>query len=131
MHCLATPLLLMSGGIGVLGMMMASKWVHQLMILPVVIITLFSFPTAYKKHRHTMPSLLAVIAVTGLIIAMTYLNNHDFRVISGYNFRPFYGGNYGYNLDSHSILTLISSSILILAHIWNWRLSQTYQRINA
>lgn len=118
----------MSGGVGVLGMFMASQWMHQLMIMPVVIFSIFSFPAAYKKHQHFMPGLLAVIAVIGLIIALIYLNDHNVQVISGYDFKPIYKYNSGYNLDTHSVLTLISSSILILAHIWNWRLSQTCQR---
>jgi len=119
----------MSGGIGVLGGFMASQWAHQLMIIPVVIISLFSFPIAYKKHHHHMPGVLAIIAVIGLIVSVTYLNDGGFRVISGYDFNPVYGrsAGYGYNFASNSILTLTSSSILMLAYIWNWYLSRTYQ----
>jgi MerC mercury resistance protein. len=131
LHCLATPFVLMSSGIGALGVFMASQWAHQLMIMPVVVISLFSFPVAYKKHRHHMPGMLAIVAVTGLIIAVAYLNDGGFRVISGYDFNPIYGRNAEYNLASNSMLTLISSSILIFAHIWNWRLSQAYQRNNS
>ena len=117
----------MSGGIGVLGGFMASQWAHQLMIIPVVIISLFSFPIAYKKHHHHMPGVLAIIAVIGLIVAVTYLNDGGFRVISGYNFNPIYGRSTEYNFASNSILTFTSSSILMLAYIWNWYLSRTYQ----
>ncbi len=111
---------------------MASQWVHQLIIIPVVIISLLSFPVAYKKHRRYMPGVLAIIAVTGLIIAVTYFNAGGLRVISGYEFNPIYRRSTGYNFASHSILTLISSCVLIFAHIWNWRLSQAqaYQRNN-
>lgn len=130
LHCLATPFVLMSGGVGVLGVFIASQRAHQLMIIPVVIISLFSFPIAYKKHRHHMPGVLAILAVTGLITAVTYLNDGGFRVISGYDFNPIYGRSTGYNLASNSILTLASSSVLVFAYVWNWRLSQDCRRNN-
>jgi len=114
---------------GGFGLFMTSQNMHQLMIMPVIIISLFSFSIAYKKHRHFLPGLLAVFAVVGLIIAVTYLSHGDFQAISGYNFiQPYH--SYGYSLDSHTIMTLISSSVLIFAHIWNWRLRKTYLRNN-
>lgn len=126
-HCLATPFFLLGTGGGVFGLFMASQTMHQLMIIPVIIISLFSFLLAYKKHRNVLPGLLAVFAVIGLIIAVTYLSNSNIRVISGYNYQP-YQLSSGYRLDSHTITTLIGSSMLIFAHIWNWGLSKTYQR---
>lgn len=77
-----------------------------------------------------MPILLAVMGVIGLIVSVTYLNNGSFQVISGYNFRPLYAASYSYNLDSHLVLTIISSGMLILAHTWNGRLNSIYRKNN-
>jgi len=100
-HCLATPLLIAGGSLGVLGILISSEWVHQLMLIPVVLFSLLSFPAAYKKHRHYMPGLLAIIGLAGLFMAVSY--GHDYE----------------------TLLTVIAASILIVGHGWNWRLSST------
>ena len=99
-HCLATPLLIAGGSLGVLGILLTNEWVHQLMLVPVVLFSVLSFPSAYKKHRHHMPGLLAIIGVFGLILAVTY--GHDFE----------------------TVLTAIGASILMVAHGWNWHLTK-------
>ncbi len=97
-HCLATPLLIASGSLGVLAMLISSEWVHKLLLLPVFLFIVLSFPSAYKQHRHHMPGLLAVSSLLGLIIAITY--GHEFEIV----------------------LTVIAASILMFAHWWNRRL---------
>jgi len=99
MHCIATPLLIAGGSLGVVGVLASSEWVHQLVLVPVILFSVLSFPSAYKKHRHHMPGLLAIIGLFGLISAVTY--GHDFE----------------------TVLTIIGASLLIVAHGWNWRLS--------
>jgi len=104
LHCIITPLLIAGGSIGVFVMMMLSEWVHQLLLLPVFLLAVFSFPASYKKHRHHLPGLLAVGGLAGLIIAVMY--GHDF--------------------ETHAfemVLTAIAASMLMLAHWWNRRLS--------
>lgn len=100
LHCLAVPLLIAGGSLGVLGILLANEWVHQLMLLPVVLFSVLSFPSAYKKHRHHMPGLLAITGLSGLIFAVTY--GHDFE----------------------TVLTVIAVSILMFAHGWNWNLTK-------
>ncbi len=98
LHCLATPLLIASGSLGALAILISSEWVHQLLLLPVFLFAAFSFPVAYKQHRHHMPGLFAVVGLAGLLIAITY----------------------GHELEA--LLTVIAASVLIFAHVWNRRL---------
>jgi hypothetical protein len=98
-HCISTPFLMASGGLGVLGVMMSSEWVHPLLLVFVILFMTLSFPSAYKRHRQYAPSLLGLSGLVGLIIAMTL--GHDFE----------------------TVLTIISSSLLMIAHLWNQRLS--------
>lgn len=99
-HCLATPLLIAGGSLGVLGIVLSNEWLHQVMLVPVVLFSVFSFPPAYKKHRHYMPGLLAFLGVLSLTLAVIY--GHNFEVV----------------------LTSIGASILMVAHAWNWHLTK-------
>jgi urea transporter len=88
-----------SGSLGVLGIMMSSEWVHQLLLLFVILFMMLSFPSAYKMHRQYTPSLFGLSGLVGLIIAMTL--GHDFE----------------------TVFTVIGSTLLMIAHLWNQRLS--------
>jgi hypothetical protein len=98
-HCVSTPFLVASGGLGILGVMMSSEWVHKLLLVFVILFMMLSFPSAYKRHRHYAPSLLGLSGLLGLIIAITL--GHDFE----------------------TVFTIIGSTLLTIAHLWNQRLS--------
>ncbi|MBF5055039.1 MerC mercury resistance protein [Alcanivorax sp. 521-1] len=94
-HCLATPALVAAGGLGAVGGLLASKSFHLAMLAPVLLFAAASFPSAYRRHRHPGPGLLALAGV-GLLI--------------------------GAHLLPHALEALITSAgglALIGAHLWN------------
>ena len=68
-HCLAVPTILATGAFGALGELMASKTFHIVILLPVVLFALISFPSAYRRHRRLAPACVAVVGVALLVLA--------------------------------------------------------------
>lgn len=69
-HCLATPLLLALGGLGVLGAALESEWIHLLLLVPVVLLACTSFPSACRQHRRPAVMFAGFSGVLILVLAM-------------------------------------------------------------
>ncbi|WP_444944261.1 MerC family mercury resistance protein [Microbulbifer sp. ZKSA006] len=51
LHCLLTPLLPVLGGVGILGALQEDQFLHLLLLIPVVILALTSFPASCLRHQ--------------------------------------------------------------------------------
>lgn len=51
LHCLVTPLLLTLVGLGVLGALQEDQFLHLLLLVPVLILALASFPVSCRRHQ--------------------------------------------------------------------------------
>ncbi|WP_444927983.1 MerC family mercury resistance protein [Microbulbifer sp. TRSA002] len=51
LHCLLTPLLPVLGGLGILGALQEDQFLHLLLLVPVVILALASFPASCRRHQ--------------------------------------------------------------------------------
>lgn len=69
-HCLMTPMLLALGGAGLLGALLDDRLLHLLMLLPVLVLALASFPPACRRHRRPM---VMVAGFTGLLLLVVAL----------------------------------------------------------
>jgi len=69
-HCLLTPVLLALGGFGVLGVLLEDRLVHLVLLLPVLLLALSSFPGACRHHRR--PAVM-VAGFSGLLLLMVAL----------------------------------------------------------
>lgn len=98
-HCLVLPFVIGLGAAGVAGQWMASEIVHQLLLIPVVLLALMSLPSAYKKHQCHWPMILAATGIALLVAAL--LGPHE----------------------SETVFTVIGALILVVAHLWNRHLS--------
>jgi len=65
-HCLAAPLLLLAGLSGAFISLFEAEWVHQALIIPVIILAALSLPYAYKQHGSAVPLILAGIGITAM-----------------------------------------------------------------
>ena len=70
-HCFAVTLVLFLGGADYLNFLVSTDYlVHPLLLIIVVTIGIFSFPSAYKKHKNKNPIILGFL---GSIILFTAL----------------------------------------------------------
>lgn len=69
-HCIATPLLVALGGLGLIGNLLASEWIHSALILPIAILALTSLPSGWKLHRRSYPALTGLLGLSLLIAAL-------------------------------------------------------------
>jgi len=100
-HCLAAPLLLIAGLSGQSISWFEAEWIHQALLVPVIILAVLSLPYAYKQHGSLVPLLLASVG----IIAMS----------SSF-----------YLPESLELWLVIPSALLIIsAHVMNKRLLAT------
>ena len=105
-HCLLTPLFIAGGSLGTLGVLLASEWVHQVLLLPVALFALLSFPSAYRLHQRLLPGMFGLAGVIGLFSA----------VIVGGSFEV--------------VLSVIGALMLVIAHLWNRHLSASLKAVN-
>ncbi|MCW8128023.1 MerC domain-containing protein [Microbulbifer halophilus] len=69
-HCLATPLLLALGGAGMLGALLGHELFHLVLLGPVLLLALASFPAACRHHRRPV---VMVSGFSGLLILIVAL----------------------------------------------------------
>lgn len=104
-HCLLTPL---SIGLGVMGMMgewLSAEWLHQLLLVPVVVLALVSLPSAYRAHRQHWPLVMAMVAIPAMLSALLLPESLALMV------------------------TIPAALLLILAHDWNLLLVRRQQSL--
>lgn len=104
-HCLLLPLLLptalASGVLGTAGALLASEQTHWVLLVPVVLLAVVSFPAAHKHHGNLLPGILALMGLSSLILAL----------LSGET--------------AEKLLTAIGAGLLIVAHLKNSKLLKT------
>lgn len=98
LHCLAAPLLIASGGLGVIGSLMLGETFHWLLIGPLWVLVLFSFPRAFRQHGAIHPLIFAAIGISAVTLAL------------------FGEGHW------ETVATVIGGLCLMFAHIRNWTL---------
>jgi uncharacterized Tic20 family protein len=99
-HCFAITLVLFLGGADYLNFLVSTDYlVHPLLLIIVVTIGVFSFPSAYKKHKNKNPIILGFL---GSIILFTALLSSNMYEI---------------------VFTILGGITLINAHLWNYNLS--------
>lgn len=69
-HCLATPVLLSLGGLGLIGSAFTSEWVHVVLILPIALLALASLPSGWKRHRRRLPPVAGSLGLALLVTAL-------------------------------------------------------------
>lgn len=101
-HCLLLPLLLplliATGALGTVGATLASEQAHLILLLPVALLAVLSFPSGYRLHGRLLPSILALLGLTGLVLALVL------------------------GETSETWLTSIGAAMLIIAHLRNRKL---------
>jgi hypothetical protein len=98
-HCILFSFFLW-GGVGSIGFIAASEeLIHPILLLLVFFVGLISFPSAYIKHKQKGPLLLGIIGTTGLFLGL---------------FTP---------ILFEILLTTLSGTVMITAHLWNYRLN--------
>lgn len=98
-HCLLLPIVIGFSTVGFFGVWLTEEWVHQLMLLPVMLLAALSLPGAYNKHKNQWPLLLGGLGVSVLLSAFLVAESLE------------------------TILTVLGSCLLIIAHLWNRNLS--------
>jgi len=98
-HCLLFSLFVW-GGVGSVGFIaLSEEFIHPLLVLIVFIIGLISFPSSYKIHKQVQPMAIGALGFIGLLVALMM------------------------PLVYEILLTIISGTMLIMSHLWNYRLT--------
>lgn len=97
-HCLLLPMLLATGALGTAGALLASEQTHLMLLVPVVLLAVMSFPGGYRRHGSVLPSALALAGLTGLVLALLL------------------------GEATETLLTSIGAGLLIIAHLKNRKL---------
>ncbi len=66
-HCFAGTILLVLGLSGTLLNWFEQEWIHQVLLIPVVILALLSLPHAYKTHGSFAPVILVTIGISAML----------------------------------------------------------------
>ncbi|MDO8825505.1 MerC domain-containing protein [Methylophaga sp.] len=98
-HCLVTPIVIGFSAAGLFGEWLSSEWVHQLMLVPVVLLALLSLPGSYKKHKNKWPLRLAALGILTMVSALVGPESME------------------------TWITISGGILLITAHLWNRNLS--------
>lgn len=98
-HCLLLPIVIGFSTVGFFGAWLTEEWVHQLMLLPVMLLAVLSLPSTYNKHKNQWPLLLGGLGISLLLSALLVAESLE------------------------TILTVLGSCFLIIAHLWNRNLS--------
>ena len=69
-HCLLTPLLLASGALGTMGAVLATETTHWVLLGPVLLLAVLSFPAGIKHHGRYLPATIAGAGLLLLLIAL-------------------------------------------------------------
>lgn len=67
LHCAFTPLLLAFGLI-----QFQQEWVHKVLLVPIILLAAWSFPTGFKVHQNLVPGYLGLFGVLCLIAALFF-----------------------------------------------------------
>ena len=97
-HCLLLPMLLATGALGTAGALLASEQTHLMLLVPVVLLAVMSFPGGYRRHGSVLPSALGLAGLTGLVLALLL------------------------GEATETLLTSIGAGLLIIAHLKNRKL---------
>ena len=97
-HCLLLPMVLATGALGTAGALLASEQTHLMLLVPVVLLALMSFPASYRRHGSVLPSALALAGLTGLKLALLL------------------------GESTETLLPSIGAGLLIIAHLRNRKL---------
>lgn len=98
-HCLLLPIVISMSTVGLFADWLTDEWIHQVMLLPVVLLAALSLPGAYNKHKNQWPLLLGGLGISLLLSALLLAESLE------------------------TILTVLGSCTLIIAHLWNRNLS--------
>ena len=102
LHCALLPVLLVSGAV-VPTLGLNDEQFHRAVLFVILPIAALAFGIGCRKHRDTTVIALAVVGLVGLALSALVL--HDLLGESG-----------------ERIVTLISATVLIVAHVRNYRL---------
>lgn len=69
-HCLLLPMLLTTGILGSVGALLASEKVHLMLLIPVILLAVLSFPSGYKNHGSPTPVITGAAGLTLLLLAL-------------------------------------------------------------
>lgn len=69
-HCIATPILLSMGSLGLITSVFTSEWVHLVLIVPIAALAVASLPSGRKQHGRWLPT---VWGFSGLALLVTAL----------------------------------------------------------
>lgn len=100
LHCVL-PTLLAITGLQLSLFQLDSPVAHSVLLAPIALLAVSSFPFAYRTHRHIGPP---VLAITGLLALVLGLVTEKDAVEHG--------------------ASIVGSLMLILAHAWNWLLNR-------
>lgn len=107
-HCILPPIFLLGGASGVVSFLTDFHDMHMLVLMPVILVALYSFPLSYWKHRNKKPLLIASIGLAFLVFGVlveSYLHWHIFEIA----------------------LTLIGGISMVFAHMMNRKLNTLNQ----
>ncbi len=96
-HCLLPAMLLMLGVSSAGLAFLNGELIHYVLVLPIVLIAVWSIPMGFKRHHHRLPVVLAATGICALIMGLLFT-------------------------ASEVILTTMASCLLISAHLFNKKL---------
>jgi hypothetical protein len=98
-HCLALPVLILVLPVAA-GIFVGSDLFHIVMLALVTPLALVAFWLGYRRHGDVRPMLIGGLGLAGLGLAVL----------------P------GFSEQVETAVTTASSLVLVIAHVWNWRL---------
>lgn len=98
LHCLATPVLLAMGALGRFTDWLESTCLHQLFLVPVIILALLSLPVSFFRHGSYLPIAMAAVGITAMYSSLYLPENAELWVV------------------------VPAALLIIWAHLWNKQL---------
>ncbi|SFK49089.1 MerC domain-containing protein [Methylophaga sulfidovorans] len=79
-HCVVTPIVMGLAALGAVSAWLDSPWIHQLMLVPVILLALLSLPFAYIKHGNHVPMIMVVLGISAMVSTFFLPEHYEFWI---------------------------------------------------
>ena len=77
LHCLITPVFMLVGISSVGIHLVESEWIHWLLVIPIILLALWSFPNGWKTHGDYKPLIFGTAGV--ILMVMSLFVEHSYE----------------------------------------------------
>lgn len=79
-HCVITSMLMGLAALGAVSAWLDSPWIHQVMLVPVILFALLSLPFSYLRHGNHLPMILVILGISAMVSTFFLPEHYEFWI---------------------------------------------------